>query len=265
MAEFSIFSYALSASQVASLYSASAVPGGAPACEVFVLAQAVYSQATFAAGCAAVGARPATYAEVSEAQVRGASWCYWAWFNETNYMGYPVNAPDSICATGGAAQVWTNTKDCAAGIRADHCGNLVSTLTGATCVGVKPVQGTAYMMNWRSGGAYNDPQASADKCTVVIPSPPPSPPPPSPPPLPPSPFGNTAAAAFSLRVVVPSYSGPVVNVRNGATGATQDFYAVSQSGGKFWDLMTAPGGSGGSLSCWLGGASAFVTTWCGQL
>lgn len=71
-------------------------------------------------------------------------------------------------------------------------------------------------------------------------------------------------AAYSLRYVVSGYSGPVVNIRNGATGATTDLYPSStQDATPFsavtYDLATS---SGQSYSAWIGAATGYVTAWC---
>ena len=67
----------------------------------------------------------------------------------------------------------------------------------------------------------------------------------------------SSVGAFSLRAVNGS-SARAVQVRNGTTGATQDFYADRRG-----NLLTAPV-VGQSLANWLGGATGYVTTWYDQ-
>jgi hypothetical protein len=68
---------------------------------------------------------------------------------------------------------------------------------------------------------------------------------------------SSAVGAFSLRAVNGT-SARAVNVRNGTTSATQDFYAD-----RLGNLLTAPV-VGQSLANWLGGATGYVTTWYDQ-
>jgi hypothetical protein len=67
----------------------------------------------------------------------------------------------------------------------------------------------------------------------------------------------SSVGAFSLRAVNGT-SARAVNVRNGTTSATQDFYAD-----RLGNLLTAPV-TGQSLARWLGGATGYVTTWYDQ-
>jgi hypothetical protein len=72
---------------------------------------------------------------------------------------------------------------------------------------------------------------------------------------------SSAVGAFSLRAVnglSPSGTAKAVNVRNGTTSATQDFYAD-----RLGNLLTAPV-TGQTLSSWLGGATGYVATWYDQ-
>ena len=72
---------------------------------------------------------------------------------------------------------------------------------------------------------------------------------------------SSAVGAFSLRAVNGLSTGGTaraVNVRNGTTSATQDFYAD-----RLGNLLTAPV-VGQSLANWLGGATGYVTTWYDQ-
>lgn len=68
---------------------------------------------------------------------------------------------------------------------------------------------------------------------------------------------SSAVGAFSLRAVNGT-SAKAVQVRNGTTGATQDFYAD-----RLGNLLTAPV-TGQTLANWLGGATGYVTTWYDQ-
>ena len=68
---------------------------------------------------------------------------------------------------------------------------------------------------------------------------------------------SSAVGAFSLRAVNGT-SVRAVQVRNGTTSATQDFYAD-----RLGNLLTAPV-VGQSLANWLGGATGYVTTWYDQ-
>lgn len=62
-------------------------------------------------------------------------------------------------------------------------------------------------------------------------------------------------AAFSLRSVVPGYTGRVVQLRRSSDGAVADFSpAPPSSPGGFSDLKTTTGGA--SLACWMGSSSA---------
>ena len=68
---------------------------------------------------------------------------------------------------------------------------------------------------------------------------------------------SSAVGAFSLRAVNGS-SVKAVQVRNGTTSATQDFYAD-----RLGNLLTAPV-TGLPLADWLGGATGYVATWYDQ-
>ena len=74
-------------------------------------------------------------------------------------------------------------------------------------------------------------------------------------------FGGLSSAAaasavgvYSLRSLISLYA-RVVNIRNGTTSATQDFYADALG-----NLTTLTGGSGETLVSWLAGATGFVAT-----
>ena len=86
--------------------------------------------------------------------------------------------------------------------------------------------------------------------------------PPLPPPAPPPPplvTSATRVAAYSTRIIVPSWVGqPVVNIRNGRTGVTADFYSrYNPSGALMFDLVTVDGVT--TFSSWIGGDTGFVT------
>lgn len=66
--------------------------------------------------------------------------------------------------------------------------------------------------------------------------------------------------AWSVRLVVISYTGPVFNVRRSSDNATQDFYADSTQS----YLTTGSGGSGTSYASWIGGNTGYVTKWYDQ-
>jgi hypothetical protein len=68
---------------------------------------------------------------------------------------------------------------------------------------------------------------------------------------------SSAVGAFSLRSVN-GVSTRAVQVRNGTTSATQDFYADERG-----NLLTAPV-TGTTLQNWLGSATGYVTTWYDQ-
>jgi len=56
-------------------------------------------------------------------------------------------------------------------------------------------------------------------------------------------------------LLVPSYTGPLFNIRNSGTGATSDFYAD-----KFQTyLTTGAGGTGTSYATWIGANTGYIT------
>lgn len=71
---------------------------------------------------------------------------------------------------------------------------------------------------------------------------------------------NTIAAAYSVRLIVTGYTGPLVNVQRSSDGALQDFYPTYANG--IYELTTASGGGGTALSTWLSGTSGTVAKWC---
>lgn len=68
---------------------------------------------------------------------------------------------------------------------------------------------------------------------------------------------SSAVGVYSLRSLNSVYS-RVVNIRNGTTSDTQDFYADTLGN------LTTAAGSGQTLASWLGAATGFVTTWYDQ-
>jgi hypothetical protein len=89
--------------------------------------------------------------------------------------------------------------------------------------------------------------------TIIVSSAPSSPPPP--------PFPTTSLlSAFSLKLVISTYTGPIINITttNTSTSGT-DFYAPSSG-----DLNTAADGSGTSLTTFLSGNSGYITKWYDQ-
>lgn len=95
------------------------------------------------------------------------------------------------------------------------------------------------------------------------PLPPPTPPPTAPPP-PAVAAAASAAAAFSVRRLIPAWIGqPVLNVRNGATGATADFFPIyNPSASLAYDLVLSDGAT--TYASWIGGSTGYVTTWYDQ-
>jgi len=68
------------------------------------------------------------------------------------------------------------------------------------------------------------------------------------------------AAAHSVRLVVSSYAGPVLQLRRDADGALQPFYADAAQTA----LTTGAGGTGATFWSWVGGGTATVATWYDQ-
>jgi hypothetical protein len=65
--------------------------------------------------------------------------------------------------------------------------------------------------------------------------------------------------AYSVRVIVPTYTGAVLNIRNSA-GGTSDFYSDSTQS----YLTTGSGGTGTSYASWIGSNTGYVVTWYDQ-
>ena len=70
---------------------------------------------------------------------------------------------------------------------------------------------------------------------------------------------TSVVAAYGFKRYSYSYTQPTVNVRNGTSGVTADFYA-SFTGA----LGTSINATGTSLLSWLNGATGFITTWYDQ-
>ena len=67
-------------------------------------------------------------------------------------------------------------------------------------------------------------------------------------------ISTPAAAAYSMRRLRSTYTGPLIRLRRSSDNAEQDFYSVS--GGEALDVD--------AISTWLGGASGYVVTWYDQ-
>jgi len=71
---------------------------------------------------------------------------------------------------------------------------------------------------------------------------------------------TAAFGAYALKsVALNASSSLAINVRNGSTSATSDFYADTNG-----NLTTGINGSGQTISSWLGGATGYITTWYDQ-
>ncbi len=84
----------------------------------------------------------------------------------------------------------------------------------------------------------------------------PPPPPPPPPTYTPPNFLNTTKIMYAVsvrRVIIP-YTGPIMNIRNSGTGATQDFYSDSSQN----YLTTGANNTGTSYASWIGGNTGYV-------
>ena len=68
-----------------------------------------------------------------------------------------------------------------------------------------------------------------------------------------------ANGLFSVKRLLTSYTGPVMNLRNSGTSATQDFYADPSQ-----NLWTQPNGTGQTFAAWIGANTAYVTIWYDQ-
>lgn len=63
------------------------------------------------------------------------------------------------------------------------------------------------------------------------------------------------SAAFSVRTVVPGYTGPVLTARRASDNVRADFFSVFISATSFWDLQTA---SGTTFASWVGASTGFA-------
>ena len=74
------------------------------------------------------------------------------------------------------------------------------------------------------------------------------------------------ASCYSVRAIINSYTGPVVQIRRGLDNLIVDFYAdATQTNGELWTTMTLGVGSGTTLTNWLGTTSAgYITKWYDQ-
>lgn len=70
---------------------------------------------------------------------------------------------------------------------------------------------------------------------------------------------STFIVGYSMRLMNPSYEGPIVQVRRDSDNATQDFYANTNGA-----LGTQFEGTGTSLTSWLGTATGYVAIWYDQ-
>lgn len=66
--------------------------------------------------------------------------------------------------------------------------------------------------------------------------------------------------AYSVRLLIPSYTGPVMNIRRASDNATSDFYADM----KQTYLTTGANNTGQSYSSWIGNSTGYVTRWYDQ-
>jgi hypothetical protein len=70
---------------------------------------------------------------------------------------------------------------------------------------------------------------------------------------------TSMTGAYSLKRLLSSYTGAVVNIRRSADNVTSDFFA-DQNG----NLTTGINGSGTTYTSWIGASTGFVTTWYDQ-
>lgn len=68
---------------------------------------------------------------------------------------------------------------------------------------------------------------------------------------------NKYNAAYSLKLINSSYTGPIVNIRRSSDNVVMDFYGVS-------NIVLLRNSSGIELSTWLSGSVGYVTTWYDQ-
>lgn len=67
---------------------------------------------------------------------------------------------------------------------------------------------------------------------------------------------STLKSTYSIKRLISSYTGPVVNIKRSSDNTTSDFYAD-----RYGNLST---GSGTSISSWLGSSTGYVVTWYDQ-
>jgi len=73
-------------------------------------------------------------------------------------------------------------------------------------------------------------------------------------------LSETALYAFSVRLVVPTYTGPVIRIRRSSDNVESDFYSdISQN----W-LTTGAFNTGTSYDSWISTNTGYVTTWYEQ-
>jgi hypothetical protein len=70
----------------------------------------------------------------------------------------------------------------------------------------------------------------------------------------------TMTFCYSMRLLIPDYTGPVVRVRRSTDNVTADFYTNSTQ----TYLTTGPSGTGTSYATWISGATGYVTIWYDQ-
>ena len=70
---------------------------------------------------------------------------------------------------------------------------------------------------------------------------------------------NAIKGAYSLSLLLSSWTGPVVNIRNGTSSATIDVFVDTNK--RLWVYSV---NSGITLTSWLNGATGYVTTWYDQ-
>ena len=70
---------------------------------------------------------------------------------------------------------------------------------------------------------------------------------------------SSLTGTYSLKRVLTSYTGPVINIRRSADNVTSDFYSD-----KYGNLTTGANGTGTTYTSWIGASSGFVVTWYDQ-
>jgi hypothetical protein len=79
---------------------------------------------------------------------------------------------------------------------------------------------------------------------------------------PPDPYqtASNISIAYGMFLIVPTYTGPVVRIRNSGTGVNADFYEDKTQ----TYLTTGAGGTGTSYSSWIGANTGYLATWYDQ-